>query len=201
MKYLFILFFSLLVLPFTHGQSKGNFEISTAVGLGVIEGHYGYSIDGEIGKYILPKLSLGVYYNLMSSQRETNPEFDRYRVSIDDLYLQVISNYYTRNIHRSQNSAGLQLKYNLIHRKNFELNLGLGYNYNWYKMLDFTITSSEPFVPHAEYIKYHNNGFSYQIVNDIYFRLNENISLGLKTRFMEFKDHNVSFMLATSVRI
>lgn len=193
-----IIFFLLILSNNLISQENRSMFISTSIGLGIIEGHNGYAVDGEIGKRIISKFNLGVYYNLMSSQMEINPEYDRYNVSIEYLYLENLSNYYTRNIQRSQNSIGIQLTYTLVNSSRWLINLGGGPNYNNYKMLDLTITSSEPFVPHGEYLKWHDHGISHQFVADFYYRVSMNFNLGLKTRFMDFKDHNISFMLSSA---
>lgn len=195
LQVIYLLFFSSALF----GQKNNSMFISTSVGLGIVEGHNGFSIDGEIGRKILSRFNASIYYNMMSSQREINPEYERYNVSITDLYLELLSNYYTRNIQRSQNSIGLQITYSIINSNKFQINLGGGPNYNFYKMLDLTITSSEPFIPHAEYWKWHEWGVSKQLVADFYYRLSDSMGLGLKTRLLDFKDYNLSFLVSTKV--
>lgn len=196
------LFIVLISVGQPANSQKKDFELSTSVGLGLVEGHPGFSVDGEVGLYLTPKINIGIYYNLMNSKKEINPvEYEVYSVSIEALYLETISNYYTRNIHRSQNSIGLQAKYLLLNLAKFELGLGAGVNYNIYKSLDLTITSSEPFVPHAEYRKWQIHGVSFQLFNDLYYKVNDKVHIGLKSRIIHYKDYNIGFMFSSKIRV
>lgn len=95
LRYIDILTFPFIVLfifcsnVFVNGQQNGfgiskNIEMSTSIGVGIIEGHKGISIDGEIVSQF-GKFSLGIYYNMMSSLREENPLPSRSITTIDEI--------------------------------------------------------------------------------------------------------------------
>jgi len=203
MKKITFLFIFILSINLAIGQSENKpyFSISTSAGLGVIEGHSGLTYDGEISK-LFDQFSIGVYYNGMTSFREENPFLnDNTFTTFSAIFFELLSNFRTRSIQRSQNSIGLQFNYFLISSNKLLIGFGGGPNFNFYRSIDIAINSSEPFIPIATYIQIRKQGFSYHLQNSILYKINNQVAIGLKTRFMEFKDHNVSFMLSTSIQI
>ena len=200
-----ILFFFIFLVNQTKlkGQQSINktFEISSSVGIGFIESQKGFSYDGEIS-ILNGRFGFGIYYNGMTSftEIEALPN-DNTNITFTETYFELLNNFYHRATNKSQNSIGLNIKYYVVDSKIFQISFGGGPNYNHYRSTDQIIDSSEPFVPLASYFQRRQSGFSYQLQNSITYKISENIGIGLKTRFMDFIDHNVSFMLSTSIQI
>ena len=107
MKSLILLPFFILQLLSLYSQNASKLDLSSSIGVGLIEADRGYAIDGEISTQVMPKLKAGIYYNLMSSQVENLPATDIYFLSIDRAYLRSISNFYIKNTQKIQHSFGL----------------------------------------------------------------------------------------------
>ena len=201
MKSLILLPFFILQLLSLYSQNASKLDLSSSIGVGLIEADRGYAIDGEISTQVMPKLKAGIYYNLMSSQVENLPATDIYFLSIDRAYLRSISNFYIKNTQKIQHSFGLHLKYSILDGSKFQVNIGTGLNYNVYKSTTFIMYGETGTSNFATYIKWNQVGFSYHIVNDIYYKINDKLHLGLKTKLKEFKDYNFSIMFSTLVKL
>ncbi len=201
MKTLILSLFLIIQLLSLYSQNTSKFDLSSSVGLGLIEADKGYAIDGELSTQVMPKLKAGLYYNLMSSQVENLPVPDIYFLSIDKGYLESVSNFYTRNTQKFQHSFGLHLKYAIVDGSKFQINLGAGINYNVYKSTTFIMYGETGTSNYASYNKWNQIGVSYHFVNDIYYKIYDKLHLGLKTRLMEFKDYNFSIMFSTLVKL
>ena len=201
MKTLILSSFFIIQLLSLYSQNSSKFDLSSSIGLGLIESDKGYAIDGELSTQVLPKLRAGLYYNLMSSQLENLPVSDVYFLTIDEFYLKNTSNFYTRNTQKFQHSFGLHMKYAILDRRKFQINLGAGINYNVYKSTSFIMNGQTGTSNFASYMKWNQFGVSYHIGNDIYYKIHDKLHLGLKTRLMEFKDYNFSFMFSTLVKL
>jgi len=199
MKYILVILFTIFYSYQSLGQFR-DFEISSSVGLGLVEGMAGFSVDGEIGLYLEPKINVGIYFNLMNAQRETNPIGPRASITLDPQYFNVPENY-LENIHCSQNSIGIQGRYLVLNNPKFEIAVGGGINYNIYKMLDFSANALNDSFPYATYYKWHDHGVGYHGFADLSYKINQAIGFGLKSRMMHFKDFNFSFMLSTKIRL
>lgn len=200
MKYIFIL--TCLNVIFCHhsfGQ-KRDLELSTSIGLGLIEGHPGFSVDGEIGLRLDPEINVGIYFNLMNSQKETDSLGPRNSFSVDSKYF-IIPDSEIQNIHRSQNSIGAQCRYLLLNEPKFEIVIGAGVNYNIYKMLNFYANALNVSYESVTYYKWHDHGLGFHAIGDVLYKISPSISFGLKSRLMYFKDYNLSFMLSTKIRL
>lgn len=201
MKTLILSSFFIIQLLSLYSQNASKFDLSSSIGLGLIEADKGYAIDGELSTQVLPKLKVGLYYNLMSSQLENLPVSDVYFLTIDEFYLKNTSNFYTRNTQKFQQSFGLLMKYSIIDGSKFQVNIGAGINYNVYKSSTFIMYGETGTSNYASYNKWNQVGVSYHFVNDIYYKIYDKLQLGLKTRLMEFKDYNFSIMFSTLVKL
>lgn len=200
MKYsLLIILYTFLFSYCSYGQFR-DFELSTSVGLGLVEGHPGFTVEGEFGLYLEPKISVGVYFNLMNSQKEMSALGPRHIFSVDS-ELFILPESETLNIHRAQNSLGIQGKYFLLNKFNFDLFIGGGVNYNVYKSLRYYGNALNESYQSVTYSKFHDHGVGYHGFTDLIYQINQSIGFGLKIRFMYFKDYNFAFMLNTKVKL
>ena len=196
-KYILLL---ISFLPISLFSQQSELSLTTSFGLANIEGHNGFSGDGEISFPIYKKLNLGINYNTMNSSKETNPVEDIASETITAGYFELPQGYYHSNNSRSQNSVGIQLSYNMIDSKRILFSIGGGVNYNLYKMLDLRINRLNPEIT-LSYNKWHQNGFGTQLSTDILYKITNAVSVGIRSRLMEYKDYNGSIMFATQVKL
>ncbi len=140
-----------LLFPFWVLSQEGkSILVSTSFGLAVVEGHTGFSVDGEISKEFENRTSVGVYYNLMSSNKEENTvgvNSSRRLVGIREVIdltpesLELLKEFSYRSYSRNASSIGLQVAYNVVDNERLLVRLGGGPTYNIYKSVDISINS------------------------------------------------------------
>lgn len=201
MKVFFIfLTLALSISTIVFGQSDNTIELSTSFGLSIIEGHMGFVVDGVVTKRN-KRTNIGLFFSSMSAHKEENPrEEDFTRLSLISDDLREPTGYYARLTSRIIHILGFNFGYKIIDGSKVYIDFGGGPILAYYREKDLIIDRVR-IPPYISSGQDRDFDYTYQLYKNIAYRLSDNLSIGLKTRFFSFHDHNLNFMISTTLSL
>jgi len=205
-KYLFFLvLFSLSLCKISEGQkTKNNFVISTSTGYGLLDDHNAFAIDIDLG-YNVKKLGFGLNYTVLNAEFEENP-ITGYNagstITFTDIYFETLTDYYHRNTQIIHNVLSPYFSYILIDKEKILLNSTVGLSFYRYRELDLVINSGESAgIPLSTYTRDLDRRLGWNADISLYFKLNSELLIGIKNKYLSTLDNNLAIMFSVQARI
>ena len=155
--------------------------------------------------YHLGNFQIGVSYARITQNININPLTDGLNkgtsVTFDDLYFDLLENYYHRQEFVKRDAYYMNLGYRINFLKKFAFTPRIGYGYTNSKRIILIIDSSEPYLPHASYIEFLTDAYLWKFDFNLDYNIYKTLFIGIRYHYEDSFNNNDSILATLRVNI